>query len=91
MTMPPPDSGDRMSSCLFCFYEIALFDVPVAKPGDPVGLCKNRSSMLCGWRLASEGRGRNLHLVFASASRPVCCTRIQHRTRQICADQLASV
>ena len=38
-----------MSSCLYCLYGIALLDVPVGKPGDPVGLCKNCSSMICGW------------------------------------------
>jgi hypothetical protein len=36
-------------SCLFCQYGIPLLDVPIGKPGDPVGLCKNCSSMTCGW------------------------------------------
>lgn len=38
-----------MSSCLFCQYGIPLLDVPIGKPDDPVGLCKNCSSMSCGW------------------------------------------
>lgn len=38
-----------MSSCLFCLYGIPLLDVPIGKPGDPIGLCKTCSSMSCGW------------------------------------------
>ena len=53
-----------MSSCLFCQYGIALLDVPIGKPGDPVGLCKNCSSMTCGWHGArTPPAGVHLHRV----------------------------
>lgn len=38
-----------MSACLFHLYGIAMVDSPIGKPEDPVGLCKECSSLSCGW------------------------------------------